>query len=141
MNQMPRALLPNIAEPRPAADDRTQFPQITILTKRDTPDHMSKRITLADDGTVKSDGSECRMITGTAAAVSASTASELARIIQNCGCNQAIALGALAKEIASPVDVTTNDRVARNPGSIARSRGYIDYQPGCPAWALIDFDS
>ena len=28
-----------------------------------------------------------------------------------------------------------------NPGAIARSRDFIDYQPGAPAWMLIDFDA
>ena len=41
--------------------------QITLITKRDNPALMSKRISLADDGNLNSDGSECRMTTGTAA--------------------------------------------------------------------------
>ncbi len=55
-----------------AADDgignpKTHVPQITLITKRDTPALMSKRISLDGEGKLKSDGSECRMITGTAA--------------------------------------------------------------------------
>ena len=68
-------------------------PQITLIT--DVPALMSKRISLDLDGKLKSDGSECRMIAGTAARAFAETASDLARIIQGCVSNQAIALGAL----------------------------------------------
>src|SRR4029077_16699117 len=116
-------------------------PQITLITKRDVPALMSKRISLTSDGKLKSDGSECRMITGTAALAPAGTASALARIIQSCGSNQAIALGAVKKDVSTPVEVTTKNRLDQNPGAIARARGFIDYQPGCPAWALIDFDT
>jgi len=69
------------------------------------------------------------------------TASDLARIIQGCGSNQAIALGALRQDLSSPVNVTAKGRLDQNPGAIARVRDSIDYRPGCPAWVLIDFDS
>ena len=44
----------------------TPVPQITLINERDTPALMSKKIFLDSDGKLKSDGSECRMITGTA---------------------------------------------------------------------------
>ena len=50
-----------------SAELKARVPQITLITKRDTPALMSKRISLDGDGKLKSDGSECRMITGTAA--------------------------------------------------------------------------
>jgi hypothetical protein len=136
---------PPIGEPIGADDDigsyNTPVPQITLINKRDTPALMSKKIFLDSDGKLKSDGSECRMITGTAARAFAATASDLARIIGNCGPDQAIALGALRKDLSSPVDVTTKDRLDQNPGAIARAQGFIDYRRECPAWALIDFDT
>ena len=129
-----------------AADDEidshnTPVPQITLINKRDTPALMSKRISLDWDGKLKSDGSECRMITGTAARAFAGTASDLARIIDNCGSDQAIALGALREDLSNSVSVTTKDDLDQNPGAIARTRGFIDYRPGVPAWSLIDFDT
>ena len=60
---------------------KIDVPQITLITKRDTPALMSKRISLDGEGKLKSDGSECRMITGMAAREFAGTASVLARII------------------------------------------------------------
>jgi hypothetical protein len=135
---------PNPPNGEPIADEDIgdhSVPQITLITKRDVPSLMSKRIYLDATGKLHSDGSECRMGTGTAARAFAGTASELAQIIGNCGSDQAIALGALKEDLSSPVNVTTKDNLDRNPGVIARTRSFIDYQPGCPAWALIDFDS
>jgi hypothetical protein len=136
---------PPIGEPIAADDDiescNTPVPQITLINKRDTTALMSKKIFLDSDGKLKSDGSECRMITGTAARVFAGTSSDFARIIGNCGSDQAIALGALREDLSSPISVTTKDSLDQNPGAIARARGFIDYRPGVPAWALIDFDT
>jgi hypothetical protein len=115
--------------------------QITLITKRDTPALMSKRISLDGEGNVKSDGSECRMISGTAARALVATASALAQIIANCRSNQAIALGALKAELLASVAVTIPNRLDMHPGAITRSRSYIDYRPGVPAWCLIDFDT
>src|SRR3954447_18337715 len=131
---------PNLKPGTDVDRDNGCFLQITLITKRGTPAFMSKRISIGEDGKLKSDGSECRMLTGTAARVRARTASELSNIVQNCGSNQAIALGALAEGLSSPVDITTKNRVAQNPGSISRSRDFIDYRAGFPGWALIDLD-
>jgi hypothetical protein len=132
---------PPSGEPVDADDRRVRVPQITLISKCDVPSLMSKRISLTDDGKPHSDGSECRMVTGTATRAFAGKASDLARIIRSCGSNQAIALGALRKDLSSPVSVTTKDRLDQNPGAIARAQGFIDYRPECPAWALIDFDT
>jgi hypothetical protein len=127
---------------KPANDiDTRNVPQITVITKRDTPALMSKRIYLDGDGKLKSDGSECRMISGTATRTLAGTASALARIIAGCGSDQAIALGALKVELPDSVDVTVPNRLDKHPGAITRSRSCIDYRPGVPAWCLIDFDT
>jgi hypothetical protein len=55
-------------------------PQVTLITKRDAPARMSKRIPLELDGKLKSDGSECRMVAGTAARAFAGTANELGSV-------------------------------------------------------------
>jgi len=124
----------------PSANE-TQYPQITLITKRGNPTLMSKRISLTDDGKLRSDGSECRMTTGTAARAFAGTATALARIIETCHSDQAIALGALSDGFVSPVSITTKRRVDQHPGSIARTHDFINYRRGSPAWALIDFDT
>jgi hypothetical protein len=138
---------PNPPSGEPIAADadidsyNTPVPQITLINKHDTPALMSKKIFLDGDGKLKSDGSECRMITGTAVRAFAGTASDFARIIGSCGPDQAIALGALREDLSSPISVTTKDSLDQNPGAIARTRSFIDYRPGVPAWALIDFDT
>jgi hypothetical protein len=81
------------------------------------------------------------MITGTAARAFVATASALAQIIANCRSNQAIALGALKADLLASVAVTIPSRLDKHPGAITRSRSYIDYRPGVPAWCLIDFDT
>jgi hypothetical protein len=137
----------NAPDPKPITVEhvtgyhKTHVPQITLITKRDAPALMSKRISLDGDGKLKSDGSECRMITGMAAREFAGTASVLGRIIADCRSDQAIALGTLKAELAESVAVTIPNRLDKHPGAITRSRSYIDYWPGVPAWCLIDFDT
>jgi hypothetical protein len=122
--------------------DKTNLvPQITLITKRDAPPLMSKRIFLDGLGKLQSDASGCFMVEGTASRASAATAHEFARIIANCGTEQAIALGTLECELPDQVDVTVPRRLDRRPGAITRSRSFIDYLPGSPAWVLIDYDT
>jgi hypothetical protein len=125
-----------------ADKDKTNvLPQITLITKRDTPRLMSKRIFLDEEQKLHSDASECRMVHGTAARAFAATASELVLIIASCGPDQAIALGRLKDDLPDRVEVTVPSRLDRHPGAITRSRKFIDYRPGSPAWALVDFDT
>ena len=120
---------PPSGEPITAYDEIDRYnrpvPQITLINKRDTPALMSKRISLDGDGKLKSDGSECRMVTGAAAREFAETASALARIIAACRSDQAIALGVLKEDLSTPVDVTTKGRLDQNRGAITRSRSFI----------------
>src|SRR4029077_815637 len=41
----------------------------------------------------------------------------------------------------NPAQITTSAKLKDSPGAITRSRDFIDYRPGAPAWALIDFDT
>jgi hypothetical protein len=102
---------------------------------------MSKRIFLDAQGKVCSDGSQCLMAQGTATRAAAETAADLAKHIMACGTEQAIALGALRADLANPAKITTLAKMKDNLGAITRSRDFIDYRPGAPAWALIDFDT
>jgi hypothetical protein len=124
------------------AEHAQRVPQITLITDRDVPPLMSKRILLDANGKLKSDGSACLMVTGTAERTPVETAADLARVVRGCRADQAIALGALKAELPATVTVTTPKRLDRHPGgAITRSRNYIDYRPGVPAWCLIDFDT
>ena len=116
-------------------------PEITLITKRDANPLMSKRIFLTEQGEVRSDGSQCLMVQGTATRATAETASDLAEHIVSCGSDQAIALGALKAELPDLVTITTERKLKDSPGAISRSRQFIDYRQETPAWALIDFDT
>jgi len=134
-----RACEANSESATPATEPETA--QITLITKRDVPSLMSKRISLTNDGKLHSDGSKCLMVTGTAERAFAGKASDFARIIASCRSDQAIALGALNADLPESVTVTTPNRPDKHPGAITRSRSWIDYRPGVPAWCLIDFDT
>ncbi|MCK1480115.1 hypothetical protein IVB27_36625 [Bradyrhizobium sp. 197] len=130
-----------VGEPVDATHDTARAPLITLIVKHDEPDLMSKRISLDADGKLKSDGSECRMVTGEAFRMLVKTSNDLAILIQSCTSDVAIALGDLKDGIRSRVRITTKNSLDKNPGAIARARGFIDYRPGQPAYALIDFDT
>jgi hypothetical protein len=116
-------------------------PEITLVKKNGLNPFMSKRIFLYEQGKVCSDGSQCLMAQGTATRATAETAADLAKLIMACGTDEAIALGALREDLPHPVKIATRVKLQDNPGAITRSRDFIDYRPGAPAWALIDFDT
>jgi hypothetical protein len=64
-------------------------PQITLITKCGPNPLMSKQIFLDEHGVLRSDGSQCLMVQGTAARALAATAGDLARIISGCGSDSA----------------------------------------------------
>jgi hypothetical protein len=116
-------------------------PEITMIKKGGPDPIMSKRIFLDEQADVCSDGSHCLMANGTATRVAAVTAGDLANHIMACGSDQAIALGALKNDLPNPATITIPKKMKDNPGAITRSRNFIDYRHGTPAWALIDFDT
>ena len=116
-------------------------PEITLIKKSGPNPIMSKRIFLDEQGKVCSDGSQCLMAQGTATRATAETAADLAKHIMACGTDQAIALGSLRADLPDPAKITTQAKLKDNPGAITRSRDFINYRPGAPAWALIDFDT
>jgi hypothetical protein len=122
-------------------EGRAVNPEITLIKKSGSNPIMSKRIFLDEQGKVCSDGSQCLMAQGTATRATAETAAALAQHIMACGTDQAIVLGALRADLPDPAQITTIAKSKDNPGAITRSRGFIDYCPGAPAWALIDFDT
>ena len=116
-------------------------PQVTLIKKCGPSPLMSKRISLDEQGALRSDGSHCLMVKGTAVRAPASTAIDLAEIIAGCCSEEAIALGALKDGLPNSVPITVPAKIEDNPGAITRSRDFIDYRPGKPAWSLIDFDT
>jgi hypothetical protein len=116
------------------------IPEITLITKLGRNPVMTKQISLDEAGEVCSDGTQCLMVRGSASRMSAATAGELAQLIESCHSDQAITLGTLKTGLPNPAAITVKSKMTDNPGAITRSREFIDYRPGQPAWALIDFD-
>src|SRR5258705_6596035 len=132
----------NDAPPRPT-EKKTPPPlsvELTKLTKIGGP--LTKRISLAPDGTLKKDGSACVMARGTAERVQIAGVDALGALIEGLQASQAIALGALRAGLPDKVEVTTEKKlingVAR-PDIIARTGANIVYRG--PAFALLDFDT
>lgn len=130
--------------------------EITGLAKADGL--LTKRITLAPDGSLHSDGSACVMSEGRAGRVAFDNLEAFADCIASLAPNEAIALGRLRDGLPNQVEIVTKDRLealkqgkatsARlslsgsvRPDVIARTGDYISYRPEKPALALIDVDT
>lgn len=115
--------------------------ELTLFTKSNGP--LTKRISLAEDGSVISDGSACIMPSGIARRVEIDDVEELESVIEEVRRNQAIALGALRADLPAKVKVVTKQKLSgtTEPDVIARTSEFIDYRSGQPALALLDFDT
>ena len=116
------------------------MPELVKFTKTGGP--LTKRISLASDGTLVSDGSACVMTHGTAERVKIAGIDELAALIGSLHPSQAIALGALRTGLPDRVEVATKKRLVNGvarPDVIARTGANIVYHG--PAFALLDFDT
>jgi hypothetical protein len=107
---------------------------------------LSKRIKLGPDGVLVSDGSPCRMATGTAITIPVANPDALAGVIDGMQPCHALALGSINGGNGATVSVVTAKKLAELSAtqsvrdSIARTRECIAFRPGEPAWMLFDFD-
>ena len=113
--------------------------ELTGFTKANGP--LTKRISLAADGTVKSDGSACVMAHGTAQRLRVADVGELAAVMESIRSDQAIALGALRTGLPDKVQIVTKQKLNGQADTIARTGGDIAFRKEKPALALIDFDA
>ena len=118
--------------------------EITGLAKADGP--LTKRITLAPDGSLKSDGSACVMSKGRAGRATFDNLEAFAVYIASLDPNEAIALGALRDDLPDMVEITTKGWLEElngtaRPDLIARTGDHIAYRPDESALALIDVDT
>jgi hypothetical protein len=112
--------------------------ELTGFTNANGP--LTKRISLAPDGTVKSNGDACLMTRGEAQRVHVADVGALARVIEQMCSNQALALGALRQDLPNKVEIVTKKQLAVNGSAIARTGGNIFYRKDASALALIDHD-
>ena len=116
--------------------------EITLFTK--SGGILTKRISLAADGSVKSDGSACKMSQGVARRVEVAGVKQLVEVIDQVQPNQAIALGVLKPDLPDVVKVVTKKEFASGAvrsDVIARTSDAIIYRNEHPAFALLDFDT
>ena len=118
--------------------------EITALTKTGGP--LTKRIALAQDGSLHSDGSACVMSRGSAQRARFDDLATFADRIGTLASHEAIALGVLRQGLPDNVQIDTKKKLEELNGSaapdlIARTGDHIIYRPGQPALALIDIDT
>jgi hypothetical protein len=114
--------------------------EITIITKDRGP--LTKRISLAADGTVHSDGSACKMAHGRACRKQINGVKELAELIKGLKSNQAIVLGQLRADLADEVKIVPKSELnGHEHNVIARTRDTITYRAGQHTFALADHDT
>jgi hypothetical protein len=103
---------------------------------------LSKRISLAENGALKSDGNACLMSRGSAERVEINSVADFGALIGGLKSDQAIALGSLRADLPDQVTVSTKRQMNGHaaPNVIARTAANIVFRPG-PAFALIDFDT
>jgi hypothetical protein len=128
----------------PAREQIVTAFEITAFSKSNGP--LTKQISLAPDGSVRSDGSQCVMARGTARRVVIAGMRELAALIGGFGSHEALALGSLQAGLPERVEIATKRTLDKLNGTapsdlIARTGGYIVYRTGQPALALLDFDT
>jgi hypothetical protein len=116
--------------------------EITRFLKSGGP--LTKRIELAADGSVKSDGSACVTSRGAAWRAQIADLRQLASLIEELRSDEAIALGALRPDVPDLVRIVNKKQllngVAR-PDVIARTSDCIIFSSGRPAFALLDYDT
>ncbi len=118
--------------------------EITGLSSSSGP--LTKRISLAQDGSLVRDGSACVMARGQAWRVRLDGLPAFASLIGSLGQHEAITLGSLRADLPDAVQVTTAEKLAALNGTapadlIARTAAHIEYAAGQQALALLDHDS
>jgi hypothetical protein len=114
--------------------------EITRFTKAGGP--LTKRISLTDDGLLKSDGSACVMSRGVAERIEIKNIAQFGELIGGLAPDQAIALGTLRPGLPDKVTIATAKAINGHarPDTIARTAANIVYRQQ-PGLALIDFDT
>lgn len=115
--------------------------EIVKFTKSGGP--LTKRISLNDDGSTKSDGSGCLMPRGEAVRTHIADVTALSELIADLRPDQAIAIGALRQDLPDNVHVVTKRQINghANAATIARTAESIQFRQNEPGFALFDYDT
>ncbi len=97
-------------------DCPADLPTVEITRLASATGPLTKRIRLADDGALISDGAVCLMGRGAASRLRLAGMGAFARQLETLETNQAIALGALAADLPDEVEITTQRKLAAMNG-------------------------
>jgi hypothetical protein len=115
--------------------------EVTLFTKNGGGP-LTKRICLAKDGSIISDGSACIMTRGTARRVHLDHIGDFADLIKAMQPNEAVALGVLRDDLPDKVRIVTKAKLSgARPHTIARTSSNLSYRKGQAALALLDHDT
>jgi hypothetical protein len=119
----------------------TALLEMTLIEK--TGGALTKKISLNGGGEVKSDGSACIMMNGTATRLKLRDAGELAEHIERFKPRHALTLGGLRPDLPDSVTLCVKRRLngEARPDLITRTVENFCYRPGYPALVLLDFDT
>jgi hypothetical protein len=101
---------------------------------------LTKKISLAKDGTLIKDGGECRMPSGLAFRTPIANVHELDAMIKKLRHYQAFSLGTLREGLPDKVNILSKRKLDGQPNTIARTKDNLVYRENCPAFVLFDFD-
>jgi hypothetical protein len=110
--------------------------EITRFKREGGP--LTKLISLSDGG-LRSDASQCRMHMGWATRIRCEGIADLAKVIDNCGQDEAIAIGRLKDGVSHEVKIVCKGKLGKHPGAISRSLDHFEFADG-PGACLIDID-
>ena len=113
--------------------------ELTIFAKTGGP--LTKRISLAPDGSLKSDGAACVMAHGAARRANIASVLDLGILIERLKPNEAIALGTLRAGLPDQVEVVTKRKLNGAANVIARTGADLVYCKAQTALALLDYDT
>jgi hypothetical protein len=114
--------------------------ELTIFKKADGRP-LTKHMALDPAGRIANDNSACRMSRGRAWRFTFNEINALAVFCDTCGPDEALALGCMCANVANDAEVVTKSELnGATPGTIARTKAFLEYREGSPAVALIDFD-
>src|SRR4051794_21083905 len=121
--------------------------ELTKFEKPQADGPLSKTISLDPQTSLPvSDSSECRLVMGVAARLLLSSVSDLAVVLSNCTSQHAWALGCIIPSVkpgkgSKVIPVTTVARLSKAAkGTITRSKEFLEFRPGVPAYMLLDLD-
>jgi putative DNA primase/helicase len=126
---------------RPPDDLRTRF-QITVVGNDDGV--LCKRLELVDGKVVKYPAAHLTRGTGRRVIMPETgpggAAQRLGDVIDELCAHEALVLGTVVSTDRNDVRIVLDGREDVMAGSVARTRNHFAYQPGHPAWFLLDFD-